>query len=361
MPSHVAHLLFAEDAVSGCSHRARLESLLAAPLHRFLVLGAQGPDMFYHNQRRRPTAIGYGSLMHRRGYGTATAGICTWARRRGLDIGSWAGAWIVGFASHAVLDRRTHPFINAHSGWPDPDDPESEQYRSMHPFLERLIDVELLRIRRGIHPNELNFSALVDCGDEPHPDWLDLMAQSLAGSYRQAASDGLLVARLRSAYLDTLAYYRYVDRVDDRYLERALAREDAGKIGRRWLSIIHPPEVPPELDVLNRSRTAWAHPCPDGPATTESFLDLYDAAVGEASVMIDRIVEAWTLPVGAVLRPVVDAVTNWNLSDGRPTERPCQKRYANPLPLSELQDRIRNSIREGRGGRLRAVRPGARA
>jgi hypothetical protein len=361
MPSQVAHYLFADDAVSGCRHGARLEPLSAPATHRYLVLGAQGPDMFYHNQHRRPTAIAYGSLMHRRGYGTAVARMCGWARRRGLGVESWAGAWIVGFASHAVLDRRTHPFINAHSGWPVPEDPESDQYRSMHPFLERLIDVELLNIRRGIHPNELGFSDLVDCGDEPHPEWLDLMAKSLAGTYRKAASDGLLVQRLRSAYLDTLAYYRHTDRIDEGYLERALAREDAGRIGKRWLSIVHPLDVPEELDVLNRRRTAWAHPCPDGPATTASFLDLYDDAVSEASRMIDRIVEVWTLPEEATRRAVVDAVMDWNLSDGRPTERPCAKQYANPRPLAELQDQIRDSIRAGRGGRLRAARQGTRA
>ena len=352
MPSHVAHLLFVEDAVSGCERRGQLETLLAAPLHRFLVLGAQGPDMFYHNQHRRPTAIAYGSLMHRRGYGTVVGRMWSSARRHGLGIGSWAGAWIVGFASHAVLDRRTHPFINAHSGWPEQNDPDSERYRSMHPFLERLIDVELLQIRRGIHPNELGFHALADCGAEPMPEWIALMSGALAAAYRKAAADDLLAARIRSAYLDTLAYYRFSDRIDEEYLKAALAREESGKVPSRWLSVIHPPEVPAEVDVLNRARTAWAHPCPGGTATTASFLDLYDEAIREAREMIDRIAEAWTLPEHEGLPVVADTVADWNLSDGRPTERPCPKRYADPLPLFELQERIRNSIRSGRGGRL---------
>lgn len=351
MPSHVAHLLFVDDVVSAMTSGLDLDTLVEPSNQTYLVLGAQGPDLFYHNQRTRPTSIAYGSLMHRRGYGTCVAKMCGWASRHGFDLSSWAGALIIGFATHAVLDRHTHPFINAHSGWSEPGDPASERYRSMHPFLERLIDVELLKMRRGIHPNDLQFHGRITCGEEAPPAWIETMANGLTGAYRKAKLDTKLEARLRNAYRDSMGFYRFTERIDEAYLEEALAREDAGRIGSRWLSIIHPLEVPAELDVLNTSKRSWPHPCSDSGRTTRSFLDCYDEALETACTMADRIAAAWR---GTRVDEdgIEDAVGNWNLSDGRPTERPCTKRFAQPLPLRELQTRMRESIRAGFAGRL---------
>lgn len=353
MPSHVSHLLHAEEILAGSDHAVRLAPLLEPPARAFLVLGAQGPDIFYHNQRRRPTGIAYGSLMHRRGYGSAVAAMWAHARSADAPLDSWQSAWIIGFASHAILDRHTHPYINAHAGWPEHGEPDTERYRSMHPFLERLIDVELLRRRRGMHPNDLDFFSRVSCGEKPPQPWLDLMAAALRSTYRKAASDASLGERLRNAYLDTMGYYRFTSRVDKDYLEAAVRREDAGEIGGRWLSIVHPPEVPHDLDVLNLEHAGWPHPCSSYEESSDSFIDRYEAAVAEGVAVVNRIVAAWDTPTAAGGAEIEEAVANWNLSDGRPAERPCRKRHAVPLPLRELQERIRASIRSGRGGRVR--------
>jgi hypothetical protein len=350
MPSHVTHLLFANDVCNG----AGLETLTRPPHECYLVLGAQGPDFFYHNQRRKPSALTYGSLMHRHGYGEAVSHMAFWAWERSLPLESWAGAWVVGFATHAILDRFTHPFINYFSGWVEPGDPHTERYRSMHPFLERLIDVRMLERERGIHPNELGFHSRVTCGDSPPQQWLELQAAGMTGAYSRAANDEALGERLTSAYLDTLGYYRFTDIVDRSYLSEALEREERGEIGTRWLSIVHPPTVPADLDVLNERHTEWCHPCSIRETTTESFVDRYTAAREASITVIRTIIDTWESSDDPAQKRecVENAVGNWNLSDGRPTERACRKRHAGPLPLGELQARIRASIREGNGGRV---------
>jgi len=350
MPSHVAHLLFAEEAIARSVRAGELTHILDAPEHAYLVLGAQGPDIFYHNQRRRPTGLAYGSLMHRHGYGTTVAHM--WARAREIHAGAWATAWIIGFATHAILDRHAHPYINSRSGWPEQGKPETDRYRSMHAFLERLIDVELLRRKRGMHPNELEFSSLISCADEPPPQWVDLFAYGLRETYAKAAADARLVERLRSAYLDAMGYYRFTSRVDAEYLAKGLAREESGDIGPRWLSIVHPPEVPDDLDVLNEAHVEWPHPCSLEDRRTLGFLDCYEHALDEAARMIDTMVESWDADPAEGHAQIEAAVKNWNLSDGRPTRWPCPKQHAAPLPLDELQARIRESIRAGNGGRL---------
>ena len=350
MPSHITHLLFAEDTCS----EAGLERLLEPENRSPLVLGAQGPDIFYHNQRRRPSGLSYGSLMHRHSYGAAVAEMSRWAWRNSLPIESWAGAWTIGFATHAILDRYTHPYINYFSGWVEPGDPHTERYRSMHPFLERLIDVALLKRFRGIHTNDLGFFTIVDCGEEVPDEWLDMMSFALRETYERASKDRDLLARLTSAYLDSRGYYKFTNVVDERHLSEALRREERGEIGTRWLSIVHPPNVPEDVDVLNTGRVSWCHPCSSRETYAESFLDLYRAALRESVRTARTIADAWCGAGSPAQRgsAIEEAVRNWNLSDGRDTERACHKKHAAPLRLGEVQARIRASIREGRGGRV---------
>ena len=345
MPSHVTHMLFAQDVLAGIHDGSQLATGEWVP---YLVLGAQGPDIFFHNQHRRPTGLAYGSLMHRRGYGRAVAHM--WRRAHELDEGfpSWAAAWIIGFASHAILDRHTHPYINSFSGWPESGREETRRFRSMHPFLERLVDVELLRRREARHPNELDFATLVCPAPEPPRGWTEIMAYALRNSYAKASRDAHLEERLRSAYLDTMGYYRFTNYVDAHYLEQGLAREERDEIGRRWLSIVHPPAVPAELDVLNLRHREWVHPCSSHELGTESLPDLYERAVVEGTAMVKDLREVWNETPDRAMPVIERAVANWNLSDGRATEHPCTKRHANPLPLREFQDELREWIRDGR-------------
>ncbi|TFH05835.1 MAG: hypothetical protein E4H09_01340 [Spirochaetales bacterium] len=347
MPSHVAHLLFAESVASSLG----VEELTMPPLRSFITLGAQGPDIFYHNQRRRPTGLAYGSLMHRHGYGTTVSWMWEWASREESPLTSWIGAWVAGFASHAILDRFTHPFINHFSAWLDPDDPASARYRSMHPFMERLIDLALLDHFKGKHPNDIDFFGSVDCGPEPPAEWIRMLAYALRHTYPKAAHDKLLDQRLTCAYLDCRGYYQFTNAVDRPYLEQGLAREDQGDIKSRWLTIVHPPNLPSDLDTLNMENRQWCHPCNHAEVSTASFMDLYWEALSEAVRAIAPVIELWgALPTEHGRLRIAAAVADWNLSDGRETERPCRKRHANPLPLYELQERIRRSIREGKGG-----------
>jgi len=345
-------MLFADDIIDRSD---RGGSLASARQHyrAYLVLGAQGPDIFYHNQRRKPSGLAYGSLMHRRGYGTAVAHMWKWSRDQGLGTDSWAAAWIVGFASHAILDRHTHPYINARSGWVEAGKPETERFRSMHPFLERLVDVELLRLRNGKHPNDVDFFTQSNCGEAPPPEWVELMSYALRNTYRKGRDDDRLDSRLRSAYLDTTGFYRFTNCVDAAHLREGLAREKRGDVGDRWLSIVHPPTVPGELDVLNRGHHPWTHPCSSREVHHEGFEELYQRAVDEGASMIDRMVRVWNRQDDEAFAEIEAVVANWNLSDGRQSERPCTKHHATPLPLREAQDELRRRIRDGEaGGRL---------
>jgi len=229
----------------------------------------------------------------------------------------------------------------------------------MHPFLERLVDVELLRRGKGAHPNDLDFARLANPfgsrpdsrlgGREagPRAQWVAMMAHALRHSYARGAHDAHLEDRLVSAALDTTRYYRFTNHVDTDYLEEALAREKRGEIGARWLSIVHPPTVPADLDVLNLAHREWPHPCSSYEVHTESFPELYERAVADGVAMVRQLRAVWDASPRTAMPEIERAVANWNLSDGRPTERPCTKRHSTPLPLREFQDELREWIRSG--------------
>ena len=78
MPSQLAHMLLAEEA---CGLAFGSPSAFRdAPAHPFLVLGAQGPDIFYHNRRRKPSGLHFGALIHRKGYGRLTAAMVEYGK-----------------------------------------------------------------------------------------------------------------------------------------------------------------------------------------------------------------------------------------------------------------------------------------
>ncbi len=349
MPSHLTHQIFVEEALA----RAAVLEPLSAPVSSFTVLGAQGPDVFYHNQRRKPSSLTYGSLVHRHGYGSLCAAFFRHAATQegdeSADRSSWQFAFTVAFASHAVLDRHTHPFINYWSGWRDPHDPASERLRGMHPFLERLIDREVLLRFRNTEPSAFGFHSQVSCGPEPPEQLVCLLAAGLCAVYPRARRDEQIEQRMRSAYLDTIGFYEWTDCVDEAFLQAGIERERRGEINERWLSIVHPPFVPGSLDVMNESHREWCHPCSSREQYTESFWDLFDNGLSRMTGVARELSRLWEtsgspqeLDDRAV--EIERVVGNWNLSDGRESERPCLRRHSNPLPLPELQQEIKRII-----------------
>ncbi|MFW6338588.1 MAG: zinc dependent phospholipase C family protein [Alkalispirochaetaceae bacterium] len=319
MASHIAHLLFAEESAT----RAGMSLDRTVPLY---VLGAQGPDLFLHSQRRKPRAIQYGGLFHRKGFGSLVARLAEGSRD--------ATAYAAGFLTHIVLDRVSHPFINYFAGWWDRDRPETKAYQQMHPFLERLIDVELLQRREGIHPKEIAFHRLVDCGSELPESFLRELCDALRKSVDSAARDQELRERVRNAYADSRGYYRHTSGVDEAYLREARRREETGEISDRWLSLVHPPSLPYELDVLNLSHRKWCHPCDSTLDSQDSFLDLWQRGVPQAASLLETLSEGDTVKLE---REIGDR----NLNDGIYGATPCRRRHMGPLPLRELYDQIR--------------------
>ena len=333
MPAHLAHLIFAEDAVHaalGAAGRRIVDSHGA-----YLRLGAQGPDMFYHNRRTYPSALRYGNLLHRRGYGSYVENLV-----KGCSPDhAVAQAYTLGFATHAVLDRHTHPYIVYRSGWTVPGDQGSRRYYRCHAFLERILDSILLSELRALGVSELDVPDLLGLGPALPSSLGELLSTAIGATYPRRRPDPEVTRRITNAYLDTMGYYRHTNPADPACRARALEREIASEEPLRIMALHHPQELPDHLDYANFSHALWREPCDPGVQHHESVLDLYDASLREAEGVVAAVWRGLHDPehAGAISGVIGDHPLDHN----RPGEGSCPPIHSDPFPLHEILDSYR--------------------
>jgi hypothetical protein len=333
MPSHFAHLLFAEEALIGSLGEKGREVLAA---HGNLVrFGAQGPDFFYHNQRTMPTGLRYGTALHRHGYGTFVEGLAREARRLSAGPGSELGAYILGFATHAPLDRLCHPFIGYFAGWAD-SSPESFHRRyHTHPFMERILDLLILRDRYGRSAREFDFLSQVRCGKAlPYPV-VKALVKSLNATYPAYNYKSRDRLRVQNAYHDAIFFYKLTNHLNPDLAKLAYKKDRRDGFRKKRLGLLHPREVPPGYDFLNLAHAPWCHPCDDSTTFTTSFLELYEQALGRCVPMLNDLYEV--LAGHAPLEGLGARIGEESLDTGR---EHCTPVHCRPLPLARILDGI---------------------
>ncbi len=346
MPAQISHILFAEDSLRA-SLGEEAERILRSrgAVFRF---AAQGPDFFYHNQRTRPSGLKFGIAVHREGFGRVVAQMVAEARHLreqsdGAALDSLE-AYILGFTTHAVLDRKTHPFVNYFSGWTDAR-PDSHRYYRCHAFLERILDVLLLRHRRGTDIADYSVLPLVSCGERLPYTVVKALVKALQASYPRMHYKSLDRRRIDNAYTDTISFYTFSDPQAPEEYRRIAYLRDTTDDHRRRLALFHPRSIPADVDFLNLQGREWCHPCSDRIRSQASFLELYEQALERAVPMLRSLAEILRRG-GAADSPSADSpsveslVGNESLGSGFDATDPCTLRYSDPLPLPELIDEL---------------------
>lgn len=364
MPSHVSHALLAEEllaslpaSVTHIQSRAGVGSLSGAV--PYAILGAQGPDLFLHNHRRTPRGFRFGAILHRKGSDRLLAALARIAAARPAEDDGTPGAtrtqlmaYAFGYISHVWFDRLAHPYINTRAGWrgtPDnhPDRP------AMHAFLERIIDVQLLRHMHAMAIARYRFAERLPSRDEALARMVGPLAGAVGVALVSAAGDPSLETRVSNALRDAYGFYRYTDAPTDDYFVVARSAEHRGEVSSRWLSLVHPPEQMLEFDSLNLAGDVWHHPCDPHQTHGESVPDLMaqacirTRATCEAwAALLAVLVESGAVPANdpatrRVERALLEAVGDANLNDGTTGDPPCRRTHADPLPLLDLYERIK--------------------
>jgi hypothetical protein len=333
MPAHFAHALFAEEALAVSLGDAGKEVLAAhGNLFRF---GAQGPDFFYHNQRTMPTGLRYGVVAHRSGYGALVVGMVREALRLHAAPLGELSAFILGFSTHAPLDRRTHPFIGYFSGWVDPQKPETKRFHNCHAFLERMIDVAVLSERFGKAPKDFHFLPAVRCGRTLPYAVVKTIVKSLHATYPAMRYKSRDRKRVENAYHDAMFFYALTNHTNPALPRLVFKKDKKEGFHQRLLAFVHPQEVPGEIDVLNSKKGPWCHPCDDAAVSRASFLDLYEEALTDAQPILTDVFSV--LSGRASVNGLGGRIGNQSLDTGR---EHCVPLHCSPLPLPELLDEM---------------------
>ncbi len=336
MPAHILHCIFGEDALfSALEDEA--DTILDAhgAVYKF---GCQGPDFFYHNQRTKPSAMRFGSLIHRHGFGSLIMNMVRAANSHEGEAFERTAAYILGFATHAFLDRAAHPYIGYHSGWVSPRVKESHRFLRCHPFLERIIDVLMLKICRTTSIADFDFLSEVDCGQQLPDCIVEPLGQSIATTYQQDLLPSGLAQRIANAYQDTILFYRMTNPRDPHCILRAYQRDEQDGFRTRRLALLHPHHVPEEIDFLNTGKKTWCHPCDDQVTSDLSFQEVYADALAAVRPAIRT---TWRAIHGELaVKSLAETIGNENLDTGKTNESPCRPTYSKPFPLPELLDEM---------------------
>ena len=356
MPSQILHTLFGWDLLDALCSSPELGRLSAwnparqgEPQDHWdracqgaFAVGCQGPDIFYHSRRTRPLALEYGSLLHRRGYGTFCAHLLKMALpapSQGLNA---LAAYALGFVSHATLDRSCHPYIIYKSADVQSRGEENSLY---HPFLERILDVLMLRELRRKETADWDQRLLAESCENPPPGLKELIARAMISVFpEKTAKDEKLARRIDNAFADSARFYSLTDpaKTQAEFLDEPLS------LRRRYLSVVYPLDLPGNIDFLNTKREPWHYPyrqqSVEPCADTRSFPEIYADAVKNAVEAIlpcmAHYLETGVFPVEAAARSIGDGCLS--IHDGE--KKPCAPNLSSPLPLDaelERQCRIR--------------------
>jgi hypothetical protein len=319
--------MFGEDVFSAMS--AFFAGKVLCDNRGAFVLGCQGPDIFYHNQRTKPVSLQYGSLLHRRGFGDFSA--CLLKNGRvGAQTGA-LGAYAMGFTTHAFLDRACHPYIIYRGA-------------NYHSFFERIIDVLMLKKLRGLVPASWDQEiVLAEVCENPPSALKELIAVSLVETFpERAGKDRNLARRIDNAFSDSARFYNMSSPSKIASAFCADSNEKRPVFTRRALHFVYPQNLPEEIDFLNLNHSPWRYPhiCKGGqhpPGDTRSFLDIYSGAVKTA---VDALSPCFAryFENGELMPDMGEKIDNMGLSIQNEEGRPCAPNLTDPLPLEQVME-----------------------
>lgn len=252
----------AEGSASCLASAAYMRKLLEDPFYPFFCLGCQGPDLFYHNQRTRPVALEYGSLLHRRGYGDfikAFLGNSLNAAGTAAEP-PVAAAYAIGFIMHPFLDRSLHPYIICRTGNASESAAAAREIARMHIFLERIIDVLMLEKLENLQVEAWDQEKFLAAPAREGPsELIDALARSLRQTYpERAGRDTLLEERLSNALKDAGHFYQVTSPAatcGKRFGAADFFPADE-KRGVALTAFLYPERFSRDIDFLNEGRKA---------------------------------------------------------------------------------------------------------
>jgi len=320
MPAQIIHILHgvavlqrAVALAEGGVPKVVFPKLCKPELLPWFCLGCQGPDLFYHNQRTRPVALEYGSLLHRHSYGDFSLSLLENALKYspGDNPATPEVAFAIGFLLHPFPDRLLHPYIIYKSGAVSHTGAEIVKNAQNHIFLERILDMLFLEWSLDsvpeivLWPTQGELPAICSF---PQSKLLSWPAQEAGASLRHiiieaikntfpkhANEDRNLELRIQNMFQDASHFYEITDPGffkrnslnSNRLINSMLMKNE--KQALAIAALLYPVGVTINADFLNIHQKKWHSPCENGFESNDSIPELFIRARNEATVSLFKI------------------------------------------------------------------------
>lgn len=290
------------------ARRALAERLAPGELLDAALAGAEGPDSFFYAIAPNPGGIyppRLGSLIHTQrtdDFLLALTEVCA-----GSEL---TRAYALGFFTHYAADTTFHPFICAHSRTS-----KGRYSGNAHCLLEARL--ETLHYRRTGHPNGLpvqfaGFEALDSAAREQ-------IARALSEAVARVFPEHALSAKCIAFGFDTsLTVCRLLRSQDGtKYRVAGLVPFGLGAFAHAHMM----PLTLPREDIANDAHAPWASLWEPDKTRTQSFDDLFAAAVKRASELAACACDVWA---GRTSKDALRALTGGlSYGSGIPWRQSC--------------------------------------
>ncbi len=315
MPAVITHDMFGQDVLDAV--REHIGDSLAS--RDAFMLGNQGPDVFFFGNLnpRIAKAWGIGTRMHREKPDELLAGLAGVARDL-IDKARPTGqAYAQGMFCHYLLDSKMHPFIYAQQNEicdAGIDDLDRQDGHEVHAEIESDLDVLVLTAKTGRTIADFEPSKTILLATDETLQIISYMMKRTAKEVYGIDIPKDAFAQSVKAYRATLAAI---------YSPRGVKRTVLGrleKLARRHSfvqAMSHKNELLHSSPFENAEHAEWVNP-ETGIASTDSFWDIYNAALASARALVPRFPSATPEAVsritqgldfnGAPTRPLIVSV-----------------------------------------------------
>lgn len=283
MPSLVTHQLFAYEAL----HRSGDERLLAI-VNRYpeaFSIGSSGPDifLFYHFwpfgvSEKAKSINELGNLLHQSHINDVFTRALNGIKESSSSCEE-AISYVTGWMCHYALDRIAHPFIFYWSGF------GSTQSNYHHRRMEAMIDALMIRQKLGRDIKTIRPFDVVRRGPLTHTVIYEVLAPVVRSVFQFDLQEGDILRCLQDMrLLYVLLHDPHGWKFEVLHRLEPMPYAFTGTLIKRKFN-----DHDESFDVLNKSHKTWVHPCDDTFVSQDSFLNVYETALQEASLMVQYI------------------------------------------------------------------------
>lgn len=265
MPNIWTHILFSEEVLDAVPN---LQSF--AKHENYLKLGAQGPDpFFYYNfwpWIKDEPVHEVGMALHTRNCGAFLHDLIEQAK----DSNDEVKAFVLGFVTHHVLDRNTHPYVHYRAGYKGND----------HQRLEIQIDTLMMEKYQNLETWKTPVFKEIDLGRKLNGNIVKLLSTAINKHFPELYRKD--THYIQKSYRDMMLALKILS--DPTGIKNML-------LGKLISAYSHQP-ITNDVDYLNLNKTTWYHPATNEPCN-KSFIDLYNESRIEGIEIITEVSNYW--------------------------------------------------------------------